>query len=85
MHLEIHLKDHRSFKFRLNSKNEVDKIVMQLNRLVMNESMNDTPAYEFYKYNKELEEEWKGWNIYSIEEEFNRQRVKIQSYNGPYD
>lgn len=51
----------------------------------MNESVNDTPAYEFYKYNKELEEEWKGWDIYKIEEEFNRQRVKIQSHNGPYD
>lgn len=72
VHLEILFKDYRQFKFKLNNKNDVDKIVIQLNRLIMNESVNDTPAYEFYKYNKSLEEKHKGWQIYSIEEEFNR-------------
>lgn len=73
-------KDGRKIKIRLNEdlSNEYERLIMILEKCIFIENKENYFAFELFKNYYPLEETYKGWKIYSPEQEFKRQGVEIK-------
>ena len=82
--IEIYSKDGRRFICKLIEKCSGDGLnyVLCLQGYIFNynQGPNFYFAYEFYKYNRTLEETYKGWKIYDIKREFEREGLPPLGY-----
>ncbi len=85
--LDLTMKDMRVFRFRFlwSDKEEFNQTHRSLSRVIVNEAMGDQPAFDFFKHNQELESKHQGWQIYDARAEYLRQKVKVNSEEGPDD
>ncbi|KRX00915.1 hypothetical protein PPERSA_09521 [Pseudocohnilembus persalinus] len=79
-YIEIQSKDYREFIFRFQpiQQNESMDLLQTLQSLAFPEE-NKTKffAFEYNKYNRHLEEQCQGWEIYNCEKEFARMGLQI--------
>ena len=76
-HIDVYSKDGRSFRFKFSSR-EVDRIFQVLQAYSSVERKEDHFAFEYFKHAKALEEQYRGWKIYSIAKEFERQGLQAE-------
>lgn len=82
VYIDIYSKDGRIIKLKIPEKqyNESSTLLSYLNVYAFPEKKQQFFAFEFGKYNRELEEKYQGWKIYDIEKEFRRQGIDLESF-----
>ena len=81
--LTFFTKDGRFFSVEIDQTltNESSKILFIFEKCVYIEKIQDFYAFTLAKFQKNLDEEYQGWKIYNIKEEFNRQKAGIKQEN----
>lgn len=84
LYLDLQTKDMRVFKFRIPSENfkEGEKVFSLLDSFLTKKKKEHT-ALDFARYFKNLDLTYKGWEIYDIFREFEREKAEIQNKDGP--
>lgn len=76
-YVDVYCKDGRSFKIKFNAS-EADRIQQVLQAYSAIERKDDYFAFEFFKFERELEEKYKGWQVFDIFREFQRQGIEAE-------
>lgn len=76
-YIDIYTKDGRAFKIKFQMR-EVDRIIHVLQTYSTIERKEEYFAYEFFKYERALEEKYGGWKLYDAFKEFKRQGIDAE-------
>lgn len=77
--MDITMKDFRNFRFKFPNYNKVDKIVSKLTEYSNIISPSKSPAYILFEEYFEIEQKFRGWEIYDVIKEFIRQGINIEN------
>lgn len=76
-YIDIFSKDGRSFRIGFTSF-EVDRILVVLNTYATIDRKEYFFAYDYFKFEKALEEKYNGWKLYDVFKEFTRQGIDAE-------